>query len=130
MYNIRRKINKLVSNKIFKLICAVLLATMCYDFLGAFNNTKPDIKLNNFLDSNMSHDGEVIHRSIINGIETKTNYKNNVDNWIWLNVKNGKVIVRYLAYYDDRPLLSSTPCVRLYFLFSAKLGETFWKDIR
>lgn len=55
---------------------------------------------------------------------------NNNDNWIWLSITDATVVLRSLAYYDDRPLLSSTPCLRLYFLFSADLDDSFWKEIR
>ena len=72
MYNI----NKLVSNKIFKIICAVFIARMLYDFLCSFHYIKQDIKhYNNNLDG--SHDRE--DSSTGTEMETKTN-----DDIMWI----------------------------------------------
>lgn len=40
------------------------------------------------------------------------------------------VVVRTLAYYDDRPLIDHTPCLRFYFIFWKGAPNSFWRSLK
>ena len=50
--------------------------------------------------------------------------------WLWMDSVYGPVIVRSVAYFDDRASVTKQPCLRLYFLFVEDMDATFWNSLR
>ena len=40
------------------------------------------------------------------------------------------VIARSIVYYDDRPDLPDTPCLRFYFVYQVSITDEFWNSLR
>lgn len=51
--------------------------------------------------------------------------------WMRLNISYSEVVIlRSVVYYDDRPLVTAIPCLRLYVLYACQLNEDFWQYLR